>query len=366
PIGIGVSGGSDSLALLELAAKWAQERGRDVIALTFDHGLRAEAAGEAADVKSHADNLNVTHCTLTWDAPQTGQKLARRARHGALAEAVRSIGGNCLMLGHTCDDQRETFLIRARQGSHWYGLGCMRDVSVSPVWPEGRGVHVVRPLLNETRSDLQDRLRACGSTWASDPSNENAVYERVRVRQVLVENTHLQTRIGLIQKQLSFLRAVEDIRVGAWLTQNVRVDAGGQMDVDLGNLSSESLARGLSLLLQCVSGKDMPPRGPACADLAQALLSNTEFRGRTLSGVDIRRFGNTVKLKREVAAIVRDCEQSEVWDNRFERLSSGASKIDRIGTTPDADPVTHPQGGDWRCLVPIRLAAFVDMLSPSR
>ena len=115
PIGIAVSGGSDSLALLVLAHDWAARAGRDLMAFTVDHRLRPEAADEARHVAGICAHLGIGHQTLTWETPVSKQALARRARHGLMAAALRARGGARLLLGHTSDDQCETFLMRARQ-----------------------------------------------------------------------------------------------------------------------------------------------------------------------------------------------------------------------------------------------------------
>ncbi len=361
PIGVGVSGGSDSLALFELAVNWAAQRGRRIVALTFDHRLRPASSREAEDVKSRARFLGTAHQTLTWDHPVKGQSSARKARHAALAEAVRANGGNCLMLGHTLDDQRETFLIRARQGSHWYGLAGMRARAVSPVWPEGRGVGVVRPVLAVRRSDLQDWLTARGRTWVSDPTNRDLTHERVRVRQQLAQSGRLPASIDRIQARIRRLRAAEDARLAQWLSERTDIDEGGDIRFEMASLPLESLSRLLSLLIQLTSGGDMPPRGQACAHAAERLLSKDDFRGQTLGGVQITRFGTRVSLRREPAAMAEAVGANGIWDNRFEPTDAGRSGA---GGSVTIGPETAPQSGDWQCLTPIRLNAFVKMLTP--
>src|SRR5947199_8335967 len=94
---LAVSGGPDSIALMWLAARWrrALARGPELIAVTVDHGLRPEAAGEARDVKRLAHRLDLTHRTLRWTGakPNTGlPAAAREARYRLLARAARAGG----------------------------------------------------------------------------------------------------------------------------------------------------------------------------------------------------------------------------------------------------------------------------------
>ena len=185
PVCIAVSGGGDSLALLRIAADWANLRGRRLLALTVDHSLRPEAAEEARFVADVAARLGVPHRTLRWESPEPGQAKARQARHDLLAAAAREAGSVILLTAHTEDDQAETFLIRARAGSRWYGLAGMQPLSLSPAGGTGVPVLIARPLLWASRARLRDILRAEGQDWVEDPSNKDPAYERVRMRQLL-------------------------------------------------------------------------------------------------------------------------------------------------------------------------------------
>ena len=291
-----MSGGSDSLALLHLSHDWAQARGRDLIAFTFDHRLRDASAGEAARVGEICRALGIRHETLQWDAPVSRQSAARRARHAALACALKAQGGAVLLTGHTADDQAETFLMRARQGSTWYGLAGMQVLSPSPVWPEGNGVRIARPLLTARRSDLRHMLKSRGADWVDDPTNDNPVYERVRMRQLLAGSPGLQTRISRCLDDLTALRAIEDVRLGRWLRDHVRVSGTAQIDADMRMLGPESAARGLGILIQGLTGRETPPRRENLQSLADRARASRAFAGATLGGAKVSRKGTIVHL----------------------------------------------------------------------
>tara|TARA_R110000787_G_scaffold91062_3_gene192057 strand:- start:730 stop:1773 length:1044 start_codon:yes stop_codon:yes gene_type:complete len=299
PVGVAVSGGSDSLALLHLAQDWARVRQRDLLAFTFDHRLRAASPGEAAEVARISRALGVEHRTLVWDDPVSRQSAARRARHAALAQALIAAGGATLLTGHTADDQAETFLMRARQGSTWYGLAGMQPVSLSPVWPEGAGVRIARPLLAHRRTDLRDMLADLGVIWVDDPTNDNRAYERVRVRQRLAATPGLYDAIARSQSDLAALRAIEDMRLGRWLRDHVEVSGGRGLAVTLAPLGRESAARGIGLLIQFVTGRETPPRRDNLQSLTDRLLSQRAFPGATLGGAMVTRKGAIVHLARE-------------------------------------------------------------------
>lgn len=299
PIGVAVSGGSDSIALLCLAVQWAEASKRELIALTVDHGLRAEAANEAVWVAAAAAKFGIAHQTLVWTSPIARQSAARRGRHVLLAEAIKAQGGNCVLLGHTFDDQLETVLMRQRQGSTWYGLAGMQPRAVSPVWPEGQGVYVARPLLSARRGALRDWLNLREQTWIDDPSNENIEYERVRVRHELAAEPDLFSEIAELQGDALARRVAEDRAIGAFMLGSVVVESTGGISVNLNDLTRGRKSRVLSQLLQIVSGKDTPPRLGKLATLIEGLDAGPAFAGATLHGVIIKHSKGVVSLRPE-------------------------------------------------------------------
>jgi tRNA(Ile)-lysidine synthase len=302
PVGLAVSGGSDSLALLHLAHQWARPRGARLLVLTVDHRLRPAGAAEAAGVARLAGELGLAHRTLAWDAPVARQSAARRARHALLAAELKAAGGHLLLTGHTASDQAETVLMRARQGSGWYGLAGMRALSLSPVWPEGEGVWIARPLLGETREDLRGWLEGQGLGWSDDPSNDNPAFERVRVRTRLAASRVLRDRTLACQQHFAGLRRLEDALLANWLGRHVHIGADGTVIAHLAGLAPERAARGLGILLQCVAGRETPPRSQALLDLAARSLAAPAFRGATLGGVRLRPSRAGLKLAPESGA----------------------------------------------------------------
>jgi len=302
PVGLAVSGGSDSLALLHLADHWARPRGVKLLVLTVDHRLRPAAAAEAADVARRAAGLGLAHQTLVWDAPVARQSAARRARHALLAGALKAAGGQLLLTGHTAGDQAETVLMRARQGSGWYGLAGMRALSLSPAWPEGDGVWIARPLLGETRETLRDWLEGQGSGWSEDPSNTNLAFERVRVRARLSASGALRDRTLACQHGFAQLRRIEDALLAGWLRRHVEISADGTVIADLADLPAERAARALGILLQCVAGRETPPRSESLMRLAARCLGPPAFRGATLGGVRVRPLRGKLRLSAEPGA----------------------------------------------------------------
>nr|WP_210277766.1 tRNA lysidine(34) synthetase TilS [Microvirga lupini] len=178
-----VSGGPDSMALMHGLARWSSiERRPPVHVATVDHGLRPEAAEEAAFVAREAASLGLPHRTLVWtgNKPATGiQEAAREARYGLLVEHAREAGASHLVTAHTLDDQAETVMIRLSRGSGLAGLAGMRRET------DRRGIRHVRPLLGVPKSCLLDRCREQGWRSVTDPSNADERYARVRWRRLM-------------------------------------------------------------------------------------------------------------------------------------------------------------------------------------
>jgi tRNA(Ile)-lysidine synthase len=181
---LAVSGGPDSIALMWLASRWrrALSRGPRLIAVTVDHGLRAEAAGEARDVKRLARTLDLPHRTMRWSGakPKSGlPAAARAARYRLLAQAARQSGATHILTAHTRDDQAETLLMRLLRGSGIAGLSAMARVT------EREGVLLARPFLNVSKSQLIITLRKAKIAFADDPTNRDTNFTRPRLRAVM-------------------------------------------------------------------------------------------------------------------------------------------------------------------------------------
>jgi tRNA(Ile)-lysidine synthase len=218
---LAVSGGPDSTALMWLAARWRDrlKHAPKLVAVTVDHGLRKGSAREAGSVKRFATKLKVEHRILRWTGrkPKTGiQEAARDARYRLLAEAARKAGAEQILLGHTLDDQAETVLFRLARGSGVSGLAGMRRFAPVPA-PVRRSTSLVRPLLGMTKARLIATLKAAKVPYASDPSNRNADFTRVRLRAILPS----LAREGLTPERLALLaHRVERIEVALCDTLN--------------------------------------------------------------------------------------------------------------------------------------------------
>jgi len=178
-LGLAVSGGPDSLALLLLAAKALPGR---VEAATVDHGLRAESAAEAAFVGEVCAHLGVPHEALAVRVPGGNvQSEARAARYAALGQWLERRGLGALATAHHADDQAETLLLRLNRASGVAGLSGVRALGRVPGGP----ALLLRPLLGWRRADLAGVVAAAGIAPVHDPSNTDPRFDRARLRAAL-------------------------------------------------------------------------------------------------------------------------------------------------------------------------------------
>lgn len=178
-IGLAVSGGPDSLALLLLAD--AVMPGLVEVA-TVDHGLRPESASEAAMVAELCSGHGIPHEILPVKVlPGNVQDQARIARYKALGEWAQRRGLGAIATAHHADDQAETLVMRLNRASGVSGLAGVRVRGAVP----GTDITVIRPLLAWRRSELGELISAAGLEAVDDPSNGDERFDRVKIRQAL-------------------------------------------------------------------------------------------------------------------------------------------------------------------------------------
>jgi tRNA(Ile)-lysidine synthase len=202
---LAVSGGPDSTALMWLAARWrnALKAKPKLIAVTVDHGLRAESKAEAASVARLARKLGITHRSLRWTGkkPTTGlPQAARQARYRLLSGAARKVGAAHILTAHTLDDQAETVIIRLSRGSGVTGLGAMARMTALAANGESQ-LNLARPLLDIPKARLIATLRAAKIPFADDPSNRDPRFTRARLRRLMPQ----LAQEGIDARRLSLL-----------------------------------------------------------------------------------------------------------------------------------------------------------------
>jgi tRNA(Ile)-lysidine synthase len=296
PAAVALSGGSDSLALMHLLADWAEARklARPTV-LIVDHGLRAGSDGDARKAAAFARKRGLPAYVLTrkGKTPKSDiEALAREARYRLMGEWLKKRGAQALYVGHTLNDQAETFLLRLGRGSGLDGLSAMRTLAPFPV-PGFEDLQLVRPLLGIDRLSLRALLRERGQDWLDDPMNSETRFARRRIRAVMpvFEAAGLSLRrIADAAAHLARARQSLEVVTEAVLERAVRLD-GSRVLLDaraLARAPREVGLRALAALLMAVSGEPYRPRFERLERLFDRLKEGRLGGGATLHGCQLR------------------------------------------------------------------------------
>ena len=323
-IGVAVSGGSDSLAALHLIVQAAASRGCQVHGVTVDHRLRPEAAAEADYVGQICAGLGVSHTVLVWPHGDIAGNLmdaARRARYDLMAQWAMGLGIGHIVLGHTADDQAETFLMGLARAAGVDGLSGMRESWVL------NSVRFDRPFLHISRADLRAYLLRRGVNWVNDPSNENSAYARIKARRVLAALQPLGislAHLGRVVTNLNVARAALHSATNLAARQIVTETAGG-LTLDLHDLKQQpfDIQRRLWLAaLAWISGSDYPPRAAALRRAEQAVSGGNDT---TLAGCKMSVAALQLCITREPRAVADlVCATDQLWDGRWRLIGQSA------------------------------------------
>ena len=260
-IGIAVSGGPDSFALLLLAHRNFPAR---INAVTVDHQLRPEAAAEAGFVAKLCAERNIPHAILYPETPITGniQSSARTMRYRLLSDWAAQQDCHWIATAHHAQDQLETLLMRLARGSGVSGMAGIR----------ARNANVIRPLLAFNKTELIAICADAGITPVSDPSNTDPDFDRVRMRQWLSVGHPLgvdgpsRTATAMADATQALEWAASDLA-----TRRVKRD-GDNVAIDASELPHEFRRRLLvTALLMLQPG--MTPRGASIDHAIDTLLS---------------------------------------------------------------------------------------------
>jgi tRNA(Ile)-lysidine synthase len=181
---VGVSGGSDSVGLLLVLRDLAETGGFCLAgAAHFNHRARPTANRDESFCRELAAAAGVPFFRGEADVPavaaangESFEASARKARYAFLRRTAAELGADRIAVGHTLDDQAETFLLKAARGAGATGLG--------GVYP--RRDDVIRPLLDVTRESVRAWLRERGQTWVEDETNADLRNPRNHVRHVVL------------------------------------------------------------------------------------------------------------------------------------------------------------------------------------
>lgn len=194
-IGLAVSGGADSTALLLFMSEQQARLGFSAFVLHVDHGIRADSADDAEFVRRLAEKaglpFHATRAKIVRRQRESLEMAARRVRLDFFAKMTRELRLDAIATGHHADDVAETFLLRLARGSGPDGLAGLKQVS------RVDGITFIRPFLNVRHSDILAFLERRGAEWREDSTNADTSIPRNNVRHVVIPwlREHLDRRI---------------------------------------------------------------------------------------------------------------------------------------------------------------------------
>jgi len=316
-LGLMVSGGGDSVALLHLMSKAQRDLGLDRISVvTVDHGLREAAGLECALVEKLCQDLGLSCTRLEWtDHPTTGnlQALARNARYQLVEHWAKDNDIDTIATGHTRTDQAETFLMRLARGSGVDGLTAM------PRANDRHGLRLIRPLLGFSRQELRAFLKTQDVEWIDDPSNVDDQFLRVQFRNALP----MLGELGLTEERLAETALHMERAKAALEAAERSLSAEIATATKLGSVILESggffaapeeiRTRAFVRALNWITGGHYKPRYSALSDALQQLRLG---KRTTLHGCLCVPVGPHIHIMREPNAVSPEMV-SGIWDNRW-------------------------------------------------
>jgi tRNA(Ile)-lysidine synthase len=211
-VGVAVSGGPDSVALLNALIMIAPEYGIELSVLHLNHGIRgASSDNDETFVRKEAKSKGIPFRSKSVSVPDIRKKkkgsledISREERYRFFEEIFKEDNLDKIALGHNQDDQAETVIIKFLRGSGMEGLRGMLPVR--------DGIYI-RPLINVARSDINLFLKKEGIGFVRDESNENVDFLRNRIRNELIpelRDKYNNSLVDTINRTVSILRTEDD------------------------------------------------------------------------------------------------------------------------------------------------------------
>ena len=337
---IGLSGGVDSMVLLYLIKRFLDQNKSlkiKVFPIIIDHNLRVESSSEAENVKSISEGIGfkTTIKKIQKQKPNGNiQNWARENRRELLFESCSDLCAN-LILAHHLDDQAETLYMRLSKNSGLDGLSGMKTITF---W---NGIFILRPFLTFSKEEIVRYAQKNNINFFEDPSNSLLKYERVRVRQKLIQikrnkwenvSTDLNNFSIICNKLVTKINFLFE----HWLEQNVLVDKCGVIRVNyksaltLFKKSDLYCIKFFSKIIQTVGGKKYPPKRKQIYELIKALFTK-DYKKRTLGNVYIFYNKNYIFFIREKRHLNFNLDitvnKKYIFDGRFILISDVPGKL---------------------------------------
>ena len=296
---VAVSGGADSLALAFFSKIYSIKKSLKVKYFLVDHKLRTNSSVEALFVKNLLKDFSIDLDILKWNGkkPKNNiQSLARKKRYNLLINQSKKFKINHILFGHHEDDVYENFLIRLLRGSGLKGIVSLDKTTLI------NNANILRPLINVEKKDLIYISKKVFNKYVEDPSNEDEIFTRVRVRNLIKNLESEGLDKSKFKLSISNLKSVDqsiqffcekNLKENSIISQNKVV-----LKEEFFNFPQEVLFRSFSKILQLVGKKYFPPRGKKITNILENLQSKITFKS-TLGNCVIKKIKKTVIVYKE-------------------------------------------------------------------
>jgi len=298
---VAVSGGPDSLALAVLAKIYAFKKRLVSKFFIVDHQIRKESSQEAKLTRKKLSSVGINSQILIWKGKKPTknlQSLARKKRYELLIANCNKFEIENILLGHHEDDVLENFFIRILRGSGLKGLISFdKEVRIDQI-------NLLRPLLDQKKDDLIFIAKHVFNFYVKDPSNENELFQRVKIRKLIDK---LQKN-GLDKKK--FLNTIKNLKysdkaIKFYVNKNLKENTHYSpkendytINIDFFKQPHEIVFRSLTFIINVIGGKYYSPRGKKI-DMIINKINNEELSKVTLGGCIIEMQHETVIISKE-------------------------------------------------------------------
>ncbi len=321
-VGLSISGGPDSMALLMLMKDWIKNKSGKITVFHFDHKMRQNSSKEANWLESYISGLGIDFQLLTWERDKKtvlNMKNAREARYEKILDVSKKLKIIHLMTAHHFNDNLETYYMRKKRNSSILGLSSIPKILIK------ENLQIIRPLLGFSKKRLISTCKFFKIAWLKDSSNLDMKYERPRVRKELEKKSESQKK----KLEKEFIRKITnneklEKKIRNFFVNNIIFLEYGVFHFDKNKFlkrSKELKIEILKKILTTASGQIFPPREISIIKLIKLIQFNQCFR-YTLHSCLLEIKLDKISIFRETSSIREEKKiipkgKPYLWDSRF-------------------------------------------------
>ena len=286
---VAVSGGVDSIVLLDLLLTIPEVDRPEIGVAHVNHQLRKESEAEAEMVRQLCEEKDLPLYTYVWE-PQLEQRniesRAREVRYDFFSKVYKREGYTGLVTAHHADDMAETLIMKLTKGTQWANLASIKAES------SRLGMKIYRPLLSFSKLDLRKYATDKKLFYYEDQSNYSLEYQRNRVRHQVVpllkeENPNFLNQVQNLTKQLSYADKVLTTMLGPILEGMIHVEGEKCWKLDLEVFLDQSKEMRYLLLTNLIQ-KVMIQEGYSISDVQVETILSLIETGKSQGKIDLQ------------------------------------------------------------------------------